>query len=128
MLLSTDRLPGPVNIGHLNLVTLLDSGVSLKLSGGRELSIGMLPPGSLLQTVKEITDLTGPEPVEVVAILREGNVVMPAPDTQLQKGDRLLILASRNARQILKEHLADAGLETVEGAGHPSGGPGASTV
>jgi CIC family chloride channel protein len=129
-LLQQHRLPGSANIGHLNLVTLLDSGVSLKLSGGRELSIGMLPPESPLrgQTVKALTNLTGPEPVEVVAILREGNVVMPAPEAPLEKGDRLLILASRSARQILKEHLADAGLETVEPATHPRGGPGASTV
>jgi len=129
-LLQQHRLPGSANIGHLNLVTLLDSGVSLKLSGGRELSIGMLPPESPLhgQTVKALTDLTGPEPVEVVAILREGNVVMPAPDAPLEKGDRLLILASRNAHHILKEHLADAGLETVEPAAHSRGGPGASTV
>jgi CIC family chloride channel protein len=115
-LLRQHRLPGEANIGHLDLVTLLDSGVSLKLSGGRELSIGLLPPESSLQgrTVKDLTDLAGPQPVEVVAILREGKTVMPEPDTKLQEGDRLLILASRNAREILKQHLADAGVETIQ--------------
>jgi CIC family chloride channel protein len=129
-LLQQHRLPGPVNIGHLNLVTLLDSGVSLKLSGGRELSIGMVPPESVLhgQTVKALTDLGGQQPVEVVAILRDGNVVMPEPDTPLQEGDRLLILASRNAREILKQHLAEGGGKLERPTGHPPGGPGASTV
>jgi CIC family chloride channel protein len=129
-LLQQHRLPGAANIGHLNLVTLLDSGVSLKLSGGRELSIGMVPPESVLQgqTVKALTHLAGPQPVEVVAILRGANVVMPEPDTPLETGDRLLILASRNAREILKQHLAEAGVEAIEPAGRPadgSGGPSA---
>jgi CIC family chloride channel protein len=129
-LLQQHRLPGAANIGHLNLVTLLDSGVSLKLSGGRELSIGMVPPESVLQgqTVKALTHLAGPQPVEVVAILRGANVVMPEPDTPLEIGDRLLILASRNAREILKQHLAEAGVEAIEPAGHPADGPGSSKV
>jgi CIC family chloride channel protein len=129
-LLQQRRLPGAANIGHLNLVTLLDSGVSLKLSGGRELSIGVVPPESVLQgqTVKEFTDLGGPQPVEVVAILRGGNVVMPEPDTPLREGDRLLILASRNAREILKQHLGEAGVKAGQEIGRSSGGAGRSAV
>jgi Trk K+ transport system NAD-binding subunit len=90
----------------------------------------MLPPESYLhgQTVKAFIDMAAPETVEVVAILREGNVVMPEPETVLQRGDRLLILASRTARTTLKEHLAEAGVEAIRQAGHPRGGPMGSTV
>jgi CIC family chloride channel protein len=129
-LLQQHRLPAKAKVGHLDLVTLLDSGVSLKLSGRRELSIGVLPPESFLhgQTVEALRQLAKPEPVEVVAILREGKAVMPRPDTPLHRGDRLLIIASRKAREILKRHLADAGVKIIPQAGHPVPGPGGSTV
>ncbi len=129
-LLRQHRLPTKVPVGHLDLVTLLDSGVSIKLSGRRELSVGVLPPESFLQgqTVKALSDLAKPEPVEVVAILRGGNVVMAQPETALQRGDRLMIIASRKARQILKQHLADTGVETMQRTGQPVAGPGDSTV
>jgi CIC family chloride channel protein len=129
-LLEQHRLPRNAKVGHIDLVALLDSGVSLKLSGRRELSIGELPPESFLhgQTVQALVELAKPQPIEVVAILRNGKVVMAEPDTPLQSGDRLMIVASREAQQVFRQHLAGAGVKTINPAGHPASGSSDSVV
>ncbi|HVB32799.1 MAG TPA: chloride channel protein [Patescibacteria group bacterium] len=121
-LLKQRGVPRVAKVGHLNLVTLLDSGVSLKLSGGREMSIAALPPHSSLrgQLLDTFIDSITPEKVEVVAILREGRTVLPGPETRLQEEDRLLLFSSRKARERIQEHLAGTRTEAVP----PSGGRG----
>ena len=44
--------------------------------------------------------------LEVIAILRDGSVVLPDPDSVLQANDRLLIIGSGKARSRIAEHLA----------------------
>lgn len=127
-LLKERKVPRAAKVGHLNLVSLLDSGVSIRLSGRRELGIGVLPPESALvgRTVADLVSFAGPEPIEVAAILRDGKTVLPEPKTVLQQGDRLMVICSRKARERLREHLADAGPVPIpsEGGKPKSGGNG----
>ena len=100
-------------------MALLDSGVSLELSMRRELSIGILPRGSSLcgQPLQTFDDWMVPEPVELVAILRNGKVVLPEPGTLLAEADRLLVLSAITARRKIREQLAETRNESVGAAG-----------
>jgi CIC family chloride channel protein len=115
-LLRQRRLPSSAKIGHLDLVSLLDSGVSLKLTGQQELSVGALMPESALKgrPLQALVEEAGGKPMEVIAILRGKEVVLPEPDTILQEGDRLLVLSSSETRQVIERHLARANAALAE--------------
>jgi Trk K+ transport system NAD-binding subunit len=49
--------------------------------------------------------MAGDAALEIVAILRAGNVVLPSRDEVLQEGDRLLTVGSIGAEARIAEHL-----------------------
>ena len=106
-LLGTRRIPNVATIGHLDLVTLLDSGVAVKLPGRKELSLGVLRPESFLvgKRIQDCYVAAAGTALEIVAILRNGEVILPQADTILQQHDRLLIVGSSKARSRIVEHL-----------------------
>ncbi|MGA8490000.1 MAG: chloride channel protein [Terriglobales bacterium] len=106
-LLGTRQIPRAVKIGHLDLVALLDSGIPIQMPGRRQLHVGMLRPESALigKTVQSGYQEAGGGDLEIVAILRGGDVVLPKRDTVLQANDRLLIIGSDKARRRIAEHL-----------------------
>ncbi len=105
-LLRTQKVPNAATVGHLDLVTLLDSGLPLKMPGRKELSVGVLRPESSFvgKTIQFCYEAAGGASLEVIAILRNGEVVLPQRDTVLQKNDRLLIIGSSKARNRIAEH------------------------
>ena len=107
-LLGATGIPSAAAVGHLDLVTLLDSGVPLKMPGRKELSVGVLRPESSFvgKTIQACYEAAGGASLEVIAILRNGEVLLPRADSILQEGDRLLIIGSRNARNRVAEHFA----------------------
>ncbi len=107
-LLGKVQLPKAAKLSHLDLVTLLDSGVPVNLPGRRHLNVGVLHPQSALlgKTIQACYEMAGDAPLEIVAVLRAGNIILPKPDTALQADDRLLIFGSRDAWTCLSEHLA----------------------
>ena len=122
-LLGTQRIPNLARIGHLDLVTLLDSGVPVKMPGRKELSIGVLRPESFLvgKTVQACYDAAAGASLEIIAILRNSDVVLSQSDTVLQQNDRLLVIGSKNARSRIAEHLATT--QNVQGASQPDSAP-----
>jgi chloride channel protein, CIC family len=113
-LLQTRGFPRSANVGHLDLVALLDSGIPVRIPGRRELGIGVLRPQSDLvgKTVAACYERMGKGAMEIVAILRKGEVILPSRDTLLQENDRLPAVISRNVRTRIREHLAP--LESVQ--------------
>ena len=107
-LLRTPQLPRSAKVGHLDLVTLLDSGIPITMPGRRQLHVGVLRPQSALvgKPVESAYQLAGESALEIVAILRAGNVVLPNRDTVLQENDRLLIVGSTEAGTRITEHVA----------------------
>jgi chloride channel protein, CIC family len=107
-LLEKGKIALPPPITHIHLATLLQSGVALDLPDGSQLMIGALRPespwvGKALQS----RVLSGAMvDSKVVAILRGQTVMRARPDTVLQPGDRLLLIASQAAQAQLLEHLA----------------------
>jgi chloride channel protein, CIC family len=105
-LLGTQNIPNAAAIGHLDLVTLLDSGLPIKMPGRKELSVGVLRPESSFvgKTIRSCYEASAGSSLEIIAILRAGEVVLPQLDTVLQENDRLLIIGSSKARSRIAEH------------------------
>ncbi len=121
-LLGTRHIPQAARIGHLDLVALLDSGIPISMPGRKELNIGVLRPESALigKTVQSCYDAAGEGALEIIAILRDGDVVLPHRDSVLQENDRLLIIGSSKARSRIAAHLTPVETGKVQ----PSAGPG----
>jgi CIC family chloride channel protein len=98
----------PADLSHLQLAVLLQSGVALDMPDGSRLTAGALRPES--RWVGKSVENAGinkeiPE-AKITAILRGTSVVYPRPQTVLQPGDRLLIIAPQSAQEQLAKHLA----------------------
>ena len=92
----------------------LASGVALDLPDGSQLVIGALRPESpwVGKQLRSRT-LTGSlADSKVAAILRGKTVLRARPETVLQPGDRLLMIASQQAQADLMEHLAPPSVST----------------
>jgi chloride channel protein, CIC family len=99
----------PNKVCHLDLMTLLKSGVSVNLSAEKQLTIGILRPES--PWVGKPARFGSSEKLggefELVAILREGLILLPSTETLLQAGDRLLVITSAEGKkQLERYHLA----------------------
>ncbi|HUO26814.1 MAG TPA: chloride channel protein [Candidatus Aquilonibacter sp.] len=105
-LLGSQRALPAAAIGHLDLVTLLDSGLPIKMPGRKELSVGVLRPESSFvgKTVEACYQAAAGTPMEIIAILRGEDVLFPRFDTVLQENDRLVIIGSSKARSRIAEH------------------------
>jgi CIC family chloride channel protein len=115
-LLEQGKISLPQPITHLHLATLLRSGVALDLPDGSQLMIGALRPespwvGKQLQS----RTLTGSIVDSKVAAILRGNTVLRArPETVLQPGDRLLMIASQQAQGELLVHLAPPSVSSAQ--------------
>jgi chloride channel protein, CIC family len=109
-LLGTRKIPRAARIGHLDLVAMLDSGIPVQLPGRKELNLGVLRPESSLvgQTVQACYQAAGDGALEIIGIVRAGEIVLPTRDTVLKENDRLIIIGSSQARARIAEHFAPA--------------------
>jgi CIC family chloride channel protein len=100
--------PDPGTPLHVDLLSLLRSGVAVSLAQGKRLTLGILRKkspwvekplraGYLAERSGETT---------LLAILREGQIIVPHRETILHAGDRLLMIASPEAQERLNQHLA----------------------
>ena len=107
-LLGEHRVSLSGTIGHLELQGLLTSGIAIDLSGGKQLTIGVLRSDSpcVSKPVKSDCLNLGDEDVPMVAILRENKVLLPHPEMVLQSGHRLMMITSPNAWGRLSKHLS----------------------
>ncbi len=98
----------PAEVTHLRLAALLGSGVALDLPDGERLTAGALRPESHWAGKSiQAADINKTIPnAKITAILRGTSVVFPRPQTVLQPGDRLLIIAPHTAQAALDENLA----------------------
>jgi CIC family chloride channel protein len=96
----------PNRVCHLDIMTLLKSGVAINLSEEKQLIIGILLPESAWVGKParfDSSEKLGGE-FELIAILREGQIRLPHPDTILQAGDRLLVITSSHGKKHLERH------------------------
>ena len=95
-LISADPGTDTAELGRVELHSLLRSGIALDLGSGYELVVGRLAPESPFVgkpvTVESLA--VDGEKVHLLALIRDGRVVLAGHDVTLAAGDELLIAAS----------------------------------
>jgi chloride channel protein, CIC family len=105
-LLDDGKISLPPQVAHLQLGSLLQSGLALDLPDGSQLTASAVGAESPW-VGKQIRSLSPSGAVDwrIVAVLRGKSVTPPKPETILQPGDRLLMIASPQLRSKLTQHL-----------------------
>jgi chloride channel protein, CIC family len=112
-LLGKQELSESGQMGHLNVMTLLRSGVSVDLPEGKQiLACDVQPERSYIgRQVQQCSEEAGEANVEIVVILRGHEVLLPNPESVFEAGDRLLVIASPEGREWLDNHFVRLGAE-----------------
>jgi CIC family chloride channel protein len=114
-LLDKGNLSLPGEVTHIQLVTLLRSGVAVDLPDGSQVLLGALQPsspwaGKQVQTRPDDDVLRH---TRLIAAVRGTTVLLARPDTILQPGDRLLIVAHPEGQSKLGAYMALTDLLTA---------------
>jgi trk system potassium uptake protein TrkA len=111
-----------VSVPHI-LTALVEEAVTvgdlvrlLRLEGGRVALVEMTIPEGSPNDRRPIYELRMPADAAIVAVLRDGHVVIPQPETQIVAGDEVLALASPESELTLRT--------AIVGEGMPGGTPG----
>jgi CIC family chloride channel protein len=107
-LLDTGKVALPPDVSHLHLAALLQSGMALDLPGGLQMTAGALRPDSpwVGKSIESAGVNKSIPNAEITGVLRGTSVIYPHPQTVLEPGDRLLIIAPQSAQSTLAENLA----------------------
>jgi CIC family chloride channel protein len=105
-ILREQQLSNLVNIGELDLVSLLRTGIPVELAGGRRLVVVSLRGDSPVvgTTIGASGRKLAGADTNIIAILRGDTVVEPRVDTTLQAHDRLVLVAGDEGLATLREH------------------------
>jgi trk system potassium uptake protein TrkA len=90
-------------------VTVGDLVRLIRLEGGRVSIVEMTLPEGSPSVGRAIYELRLPADAAVVAILRDGHVVIPQPETVLSSGDEVLALANPQAERGLRDAIVGTG-------------------
>ena len=102
----------PPTCRHLDLRALLASGIPVDLPDGKRLALGRLKAKSpyVGRSVQESFPVDSRAGLEVVAVFREGQTLLPYSDLILQGEDQLLVFALPDAWSQLEPHLSPPSL------------------
>jgi CIC family chloride channel protein len=90
-------------VGHLDLLRMLQSKIHFDLPGKRELTMAQVEPGSTMagKTIDTLYRRLPDYQFEIIAIMRREHVILPHRETVLQPDDRLVLIASPQSREPL---------------------------
>jgi CIC family chloride channel protein len=96
----------PKTVSHLDLRTLLASGIPVDLPDNKRLLIGVLKPESayVAKPIWANFSLDDQDDLELVAVFRDGHTFLPHPEVKLRAGDRLLLITTPQAWNQRKAH------------------------
>jgi Trk K+ transport system NAD-binding subunit len=95
----------PVDVGQVDLLSLLRSGIPIELPGGRRLVIGVVRADSPWRARAVAAGGALDEETRIFAIIRGEHMLVPRPDTTLEAGDRLILVTTAGSLEGLKAHL-----------------------
>lgn len=98
-------------------VTVGDLVRLLRLEGGRVALVEITLAGDAPTVGQPLYELRLPPDAAIVAVLREGHVVIPQPETVLAAGDEVVAIASAEAEGALRTAIAGDGPGGVPPAG-----------
>jgi CIC family chloride channel protein len=105
-LLAKRKINLPETISHLNLRTLLDTGIPIDLPENRRLIVGTIKRGSDCIGKKAEVSFSPEQKnkIDLVAVFRGNNMLFPTSKLRLQADDRLLLIVAPGAVDQLKKH------------------------
>ena len=105
-ILREKRVLNPQDVGQLDLMALLRSGIPVELPGNRRLTVGVLRADSAL-VKKPLASGDGvlSADTSVIGVMRGEHMLGPRPDMALEAGDRLMLLTTPAETQRLRAHL-----------------------
>jgi len=106
-LLAKRQVKIPETISHVDLRTLLETGIPIDLPGNRRLFIKPIKKDSVYigKRADECCPSEDEEEVDLVAVFRDNQLIFPHEKTQLKVGDRLLLIVSYNALPLHERQL-----------------------
>ncbi|MFL7869366.1 MAG: chloride channel protein [Anaerolineales bacterium] len=104
-LLAKRQVTIPETISHVDLRTLLETGIPIDLPGNRRLVIRPVKEDSSYvgKSVQECCPTENEEEVDLVVVFRGKQIIFPHEQTYLKAGDRLLLIASYSALEVDEE-------------------------
>lgn len=110
---------------HVDLLDLLRSGAAVSLAEGKQLTIGILRKKSTWAgkplRLGFLPDSSGV--MYIIAILREGKIIVPRGETVLRAGDRLVMITSAETQEQLKQHVAPLSSERTSASTNRQSAP-----
>jgi CIC family chloride channel protein len=105
-LLQTQQVSVSPSCSHLNLQALLASGIPIDLPDGKQLAIGVLKRKSRYvgKLVMESFPVDGQQEIRVVALFREGHMLLTHAQLTFHEGDRMLVVTTPEAWGRLSKH------------------------
>lgn len=108
-LLKQRSLPGQSDVGHIDLLALLQTGIPVELPGNRRLVMGVLRPQSApreLPPAAENGGLAGlGDNTGILAVVRGETMVMPQRGMTLEPGDRVILVTTAGELADLQRHI-----------------------
>lgn len=107
-LLGKRNIPVMDKIGHLDLLMLLRSKVHFDLPGKRELTMGAVRDDSPLKgkQIAYLYQTLGQVDFEIIAVLRREHVLLPHSETLLEANDRLILIVTQQAKELLARYIS----------------------
>ena len=109
-LLAKRQVRIPETISHVDLRTLLETGIPIDLPGNRRLVIRPVKKDSVYvgKRVQECCPTENEEELDLVVVFRDKQIIFPHEETYLEAGDRLLLIASYNVLQVSEKQQYEA--------------------
>jgi CIC family chloride channel protein len=116
-LLRDAKVPDGATLGHLDLVTLLRSGIPIDLPNHEQLCIGVVRDDSACvgQPICSNGLVNALDTAEFVGVLRGGEMLLAHSDQPLKAGDQVLLICPAGAWSQLGEHLTNVTEATDDG-------------
>jgi chloride channel protein, CIC family len=107
-LLGSRNVPLMDQVGHLDLLRLLRSRIRFDLPGGKELTLGVVRDNGPMvgRSIADLYRELNRYDFEIIAVMRREHILLPHSETLLQAGDRLILIASPNARGPLGKYIS----------------------
>jgi CIC family chloride channel protein len=104
-LLGKRSLPLTEDLGHMDLLRLLQAHIRFDLPGNRQLTMALVKDGSAIvgKTIAALYEQLSESQFEIIAVMRREHVLLPHPETVLQAKDRIVMITSPHAREALAQ-------------------------
>jgi trk system potassium uptake protein TrkA len=96
-------------------VTVGDLVRLIRLEGGRVSIVEMTLPEASPSVGRPVYELRLPPDAAIMAVLRDGHVVIPQPETVLTPGDEIIALSNAQSERALREAVVGPGPGRVGG-------------